>query len=85
MTFEEFKAIVKDGIAKGEVKLSKDLNELDYAIQYAIGREMEAIGRTDLNLTAEQIAELVKKHCGEDVYNRAMMEASAPPASTPPQ
>lgn len=62
MTFEEFKAIVKDGIAKGEVKLSKDLNELDYAIQYALGQEMEATGRKDF--TATEIAELIKKHCG---------------------
>lgn len=83
MTFEEFKAIVKDGIAKGEVKLSKNLNELDYAIQYALGQEMEATGRKDF--TATEIAELIKKHCGEAAYNRAMMEASAPPASAPLQ
>jgi len=83
MTFEEFKSIVKDSISKGKVKLSKDLNELDYAIQYAIGQEMKEVGCEDLTLSAEQIAELIKKHCGEAVYNRAMLEASTPPASAP--
>ena len=85
MTFEAFKATVQAGIARGELKTTVELNELDLAIQYAIGREMELTGQKPLTVTTAQIAELIKKYCGEDVYNRAMLEASAPPESIPLQ
>lgn len=70
MTYEEFCEIVRAGIASGEIKTTKELSELDLAIQYAIGQEMQERGGGELQTTAEEIYFLIGKHCGEDVKNR---------------
>lgn len=49
---------------------SKELNELDLAIQYAIGQEMQERGGGELQTTAEEIYFLIGKHCGADVQKR---------------
>lgn len=70
MTFSEFCEIVRAGIANGEIKTTKELSELDLAIQYAIGQEMQERGGGELQTTAEEIYFLIGKHCGEAVKNR---------------
>ena len=70
MTFSEFCEIVRAGIASGEIKTTKELSELDLAIQYAIGQEMQERGGGELQTTAEEIYFLIDKHCGEAVKNR---------------
>lgn len=70
MKYEEFCEIVRAGIASGEVKTTAELNELDLAIQYAIGQEMQERGGGELQTTAEEIYFLIGKHCGEAVKNR---------------
>ena len=70
MTYEEFCEIVRAGIASGEIKTTKELSELDLAIQYAIGQEMQERGGGELQTTAEEIYFLIGKHCGADVQNR---------------
>ena len=75
MTFDYFKATVAQGIASGAIKLSKPLSELDLAIQYALDEEMEARGAHPLEATAEDIAQLIIKHCGRAVYDRVLPAA----------
>lgn len=70
MTYSEFCEIVRAGIASGEIKTTAELNELDLAIQYAIGQEMQERGGGELQTTAEEIYFLIGKHCGEAVKNR---------------
>lgn len=70
MTYSEFCDIIRQGIASGEIKTTAELNELDIAIQYAIGQEMQDRGGGELQTTAEEIYFLIGKHCGEDVKNR---------------
>lgn len=70
MTYEEFCEIVRAGIASGEIKTTKELSDLDLAIQYALGQEMQERGGGELQTTAEEIYFLIGKHCGEDVKNR---------------
>ena len=55
MTYSEFCEIVRQGIASGEIKTTAELNELDIAIQYAIGQEMQERGGGELQTTAEEI------------------------------
>lgn len=69
LTYSEFCEIVRTGIARGEVKTTAELNDLDLAIQYALGQEMQERGG-ELQTTAEEIYFLIGKHCGEDVKNR---------------
>ena len=70
MTYEEFCEIVRAGIASGEVKTTAELTDLDLAIQYAIGQEMQERGGSELQTTAEEIYLLIGKHCGEAVQSR---------------
>lgn len=70
MKYEEFCEIVRAGIASGEVKTTAELTDLDLAIQYAIGQEMQERGGGELQTTAEEIYFLIGKHCGEAVKNR---------------
>lgn len=70
MTYEEFCEIVRVGIASGEVKTTAELTDLDLAIQYAIGQEMQERGGGELQTTAEEIYFLIGKHCGEAVQSR---------------
>ena len=44
MTYSEFCEIVRQWIASGEIKTTAELYELDIAIQYAIGQEMQEHG-----------------------------------------
>ena len=70
MTYEEFCEIVRAGIASGEVKTTAELTDLDLAIQYALGQEMQERSVGELQTTAEEIYFLIGKHCGEDVKSR---------------
>ena len=70
MSYSEFCEIVRDGMARGEVKTTAELNDLDLAIQYALGQEMQERGGGELQTTAEEIYFLIGKHCGVDVQNR---------------
>ena len=70
MTYEEFCEIVRAGIASGEVKTTAELTDLDLAIQYALGQEMQERGGGELQTTAEEIYFLIGKHCGEAVQSR---------------
>lgn len=70
MTYSEFCEIVRAGIASGEIKTTTELNELDIAIQYAIGQEMQERGGGELQTTEEEIYFLIGKHCGADVQSR---------------
>lgn len=72
LSFEEFVRRVKKGIEEGKLKINVDLNETDYAIQYALGRAFKEENKREF--TYEDIAELVVKYCGEEVYNRAFLK-----------
>ena len=74
MTFDEFKAIIEDGIAKKVIRSSRELTELGLAISYAVGKEQCERGAVDLVVANEDIANVIKKHCGTDTYNRIMSE-----------
>ena len=74
MTYEEFCEIVRAGIASGEVKITAELTDLDLAIQYAIGQEMQERGVGELQTTEEEIYFLIAKHCGETVRRRVFSE-----------
>lgn len=54
MSFDEFKQIVQDGLKSGEVKCSRELTEMDLAVQFAIGRIGEKRGYP-LNVTPREI------------------------------
>ena len=69
LSFEEFVRRIKKGIEEGEIKLTVDLTEADYAIQYALGRAYRDEKKREF--TYDDIAELVVKYCGEEVFNRA--------------
>lgn len=72
ISFEEFVKRVKKGIEDGKIKLSVELDERDYAIQYAIGRAFQ--DEQKRQFTYEEIAELVVKYCGMDVFNRVFSQ-----------
>ena len=67
IAFDNFCSLVRDDIKKGAIKVNCDLTDLDLAINYALGCEMEETGH-EISVTAEQIADLIIKHCGEGVY-----------------
>ena len=73
MTYEGFREIVRAGIASGEVKTTAELTDLDLAIQYAIGQEMQERGG-ELQTTAEEIYFLIGKHCGADVQSKVFSD-----------
>ena len=66
--FYNFKMNIMEAIENGWIKTSKPLTETDLAIQYAIGKEMEET--KEHFFTADDIIELIRKHCGQDVYDR---------------
>lgn len=70
MTYGEFCEIIRAGIARGEIQLTAELSDLDLAIQYALGEEMQERGGGKLQTTAEEIYFLIGKHCGADVQKR---------------
>ena len=70
MTFEEFKDFVEQALASGLIKIDVELDELDLAIQYAIGQEIHSKGVEVLYLKDEDIQFLIIKWCGLDVYER---------------
>lgn len=70
MTYGEFCEIIRAGIANGEIKTTKELSELDLAIQYAIGQEMQERGGGEMTTTEQEIYFLIGKHCGADVQRR---------------
>ena len=74
MSFVEFCDMVRAGIARGEIKTTVELNDLDLAIQYAIGQEMQRCGG-GLETTASELYYLIGKYCGEDVRNSLFSEA----------
>ena len=78
MTFEEFKSCIAQGLASGAIKTDVELTELDLALQYVIGKEktarVEQGIKEDLLLTIEDLAALILKYCGKDVYDRVLSE-----------
>lgn len=74
MTFEEFKARVQDGIQSGVLKISAELDELDLAIQYSLGMEMEAKGGPPLTISVDDIYDLIGKYCGAETRDRLFAE-----------
>ena len=72
MTFRDFVNFVYYSIAKGEIRLPEGvtLNEMDLAIQYAIGREQEARGTAKITVTIKDIWNYIGKYCGKDVQKR---------------
>ena len=74
MNYNEFCEIVRAGIASGEVKTTAELTDLDLAIQYAIGQEMQERGGGELQTTAEEIYFLIGKHCGADVQSKVFSD-----------
>ena len=78
MTFEEFKSSIAQGLASGAIKTDVELTELDLALQYVIGKEQTARVeqgiKEDLFLTIEDLAALILKYCGKDVYDRVLSE-----------
>ena len=78
MTFEEFKSCIAQGLASGAIKTDVELTELDLALQYVIGKEQTARVeqgiKEELFLTIEDLAALILKYCGKDVYDRVLSE-----------
>lgn len=74
MTFTEFCKNVRAGIARGEIKTSTGLTDLDLAIQYAIGREQQARGGEEITITAAEIYGLIGKYCGADIQQKLFDE-----------
>lgn len=54
MTFETFKNIIRNGEAKGEIKISEPLTDFDLAVQWAIGNIGERKGYP-CDITADEI------------------------------
>ena len=74
MTFTEFCKSTRAGIARGEIKTSTDLTDLDLAIQYAIGQEQQARGGGEITVTAAEIYDLIGKYCGADIQQKLFEE-----------
>ena len=74
MTYQEFYTQVRAGIAAGEIKTSTELNDLDLAIQYAIGQEQQARGCRELITDAAEIYALIGKYCGADIQRKLFEE-----------
>ena len=74
MTFTEFCENIRAGIARGEIKTSTDLTDLDLAIQYAIGQEMQERGGGEMTTTEQEIYFLIGKHCGADSQQKLFEE-----------
>lgn len=74
MTFTEFCESVRAGIARGEIKTSADLTDLDLAIQYAIGQEQQARDGGEITTTAAEIYGLIGKYCGADIQQKLFDE-----------
>ena len=74
MTFTEFCENIRAGIARGEIKTSTDLTDLDLAIQYAIGREQQARGGGKIIVTAAEIYGLIGRYCGADIQQKLFEE-----------
>lgn len=83
MSFEEFKHIVYRGIAIVDLKPSVLPSELDLAVQYAIGREMDERGGPPLTVTTEDVCRLIEKHCGFVVYKKLVEEIDENPDRHP--
>lgn len=64
MTFDEFKQIVRDGLKSGEIKCTKELNDLDLAVQFAIGRIGDRRGYP-LDTTTDEIVSEIKAFAPE--------------------
>lgn len=73
-TFYLFLRGVRTGFEQGDLKVSAPLTELDLATQYAVGREQQERGTLRLDLSAEDIAQLIRKYCGEEVYERVLSD-----------
>ena len=65
---------VRTGFERGDLQVSVPLSELDLAIQYVIGKEQQARGTLRLELSPEDIALLIRKYCGAEVYDRVFSE-----------
>lgn len=82
MTFDDFKTSIKEGLLSGKIKVLNKAayeavnSELSLALQYAIGEEMTLKG-APLTATSAELAMLIRKHCGDEVYNRVLPEADA--------
>ena len=64
MEFDEFKQIVRDGLKSGELKCTKELTDLDLAVQFAIGRIGDRKGYP-LDVTIGEIASEIKAFAPE--------------------
>lgn len=58
MTFDEFKKIVRDGLKSGELKCTKELTDLDLAVQFAIGRIGDRRGYPLYTTAGEIVSEI---------------------------
>lgn len=65
---------VKHGFDCGDLRISEPLSELDLAMQYAIGKEQTRRGTTEISLSSEDLASLIREHCGEEVYTRVFSD-----------
>lgn len=70
MSYNKFCEFTRAEMARGVIKCSRALSDLDLAITYAIGREMQERGGSKFEMTVDEIYYLIGKHCGIDVRNR---------------
>ena len=64
MSFDEFVRIVRNGIATGEVKVSKELSDFDLAVNFAVGRIGEKRGYP-CEMTIEEIGTEISEFAPE--------------------
>lgn len=72
MTFNDYCKLIDDGIKKKEIMLPDgvELTELDLAIQYAVGAEQARRGTPKIEVTTDELWELIGKYCGKEVQKR---------------
>ena len=71
--YERFKDTVRRGIKSGEIKTSAPLSEIDFAVQFAIGKIGEEKGYP-CDITTDEICIAIKKYCGVDITEEARHE-----------
>ena len=77
MAFLAFERRVQKYLKAGMIQTDGlPLNRVEIACQYAVGKEMEEAGKK--TLTSIEIIDLVKKHCGIEIYKEIFEHAFEP-------
>lgn len=70
LTFDEFKAITKEGLDSGTLKVSKPLSDLDMAVQFACGLIGEERGYP-CEIMENEVVNRILTFADADIFKRS--------------